>query len=254
MKFASDLRKQARQALRGNWFIAIIAGFIASFFGATTFGGSSFSLSGSNSSSSGGGTGTGDVNLEIEKIVNFLNDKEILPILITILLGTLLAIFAISLVQFLFGGAVGIGYSKINLDIIDGNRAKLGTLFGSFNVWTKALVARILRAIYVTLWSFLFIIPGIIASYSYSMVHYVMADNPDMTASEALQESKEIMKGNKWRLFCLALSFIGWEILAVIFTLGIGLLWVVPYQEAAIAALYRDICPVQKVDTTTNAI
>ena len=142
----------------------------------------------------------------------------------------------------------------MNIDIIDGRRARLSTVFSGFKVWTKALVARILRGIYIFLWSLLFIIPGIIATYSYSMVHYVMADHPDMTASEALRESKEIMKGNKWRLFCLALSFIGWEILAVIFTFGIGLLWVVPYQEAAIAALYRDICPIQRVNTVTEDI
>jgi uncharacterized membrane protein len=70
-----------------------------------------------------------------------------------------------------------------------------------------------------------------------------MADNPGMGANEAIAESKRLMNGNKWRLFCLCFSFIGWELLAVIFTLGIGMLWVVPYEEAAIAAFYRDICP-----------
>jgi uncharacterized membrane protein len=76
-----------------------------------------------------------------------------------------------------------------------------------------------------------------------------MAENPDMSANEAIRESKRLMKGNKWRFFCLQLSFIGWELLAIFFTAGIGLLWVVPYQQAAYAAFYRDICPKQQIDT-----
>jgi uncharacterized membrane protein len=85
------------------------------------------------------------------------------------------------------------------------------------------------------------------ASYSYVMVHYVMADHPELTAREALRESKEIMHGNRWRFFCMILSFIGWEILGIL-TLGIGFLWITPYQQAAIAAFYRDITGTDKQD------
>ncbi|MBQ9733117.1 MAG: DUF975 family protein, partial [Clostridia bacterium] len=127
-----------------------------------------------------------------------------------------------------------------NLDLMDGNEARVGTLFDYFNEWKKGFVARLLRSIYIFLWSLLFVIPGIMASYSYALVHYVMAEDPSLTAREALRESKEIMRGNRWRLFCLLLSFIGWDILGAL-TLGIGYLWITPYREAAIAAFYRDI-------------
>ena len=83
-------------------------------------------------------------------------------------------------------------------------------------------------------------IPGIIAAYRYSMATYIMAENPDMKAMEAIEASKQMMSGNKFRLFCLDLSFIGWDILGMI-TLGIGMLFVRPYQQAAKAAFYREV-------------
>lgn len=72
------------------------------------------------------------------------------------------------------------------------------------------------------------------------MTSYILAENPEMSAGEAIDRSEELMKGNKWRLFCLQFSFIGWSILCA-FTLGIGTLWLTPYMEAASAAFYRDI-------------
>ena len=90
------------------------------------------------------------------------------------------------------------------------------------------------------LWSLLFIIPGIIASYSYAMIPYIQAEHPEMAPGDVLARSKEMMEGNRWRLFCLQFSFIGWSILSSL-TLGIGNLWLTPYKQAATAAFYRDI-------------
>ena len=83
-------------------------------------------------------------------------------------------------------------------------------------------------------------IPGIIAFYANIMGAYIMLENPELTAREALAKSREMMKGNKWRLFCLSFSFIGWDILAAL-TLGIGHLFLCPYVEAANAAFYREL-------------
>jgi uncharacterized membrane protein len=248
MKLAQDFRRQAKEALRGKWFIALIAGIIASLLGGLNgMGSAGVSFGGSSSSEGGSGTvvppaGGGDVNVSDEML-------EILGIFF-IILGVVAVVAAImSIIYLIVGGAVGIGYSNFNLDIIDGREARIGTLFDSFDQWKTGFVARLLSSLYVTFWSMLFLIPGVIASYSYSMMHFVMAENPDMSANEAIRESKRLMKGNKWRFFCLQLSFIGWELLAIFFTAGIGLLWVVPYQQAAYAAFYRDICPKQQIDT-----
>ena len=84
------------------------------------------------------------------------------------------------------------------------------------------------------------VIPGIVAGYSYAMTEYILAESPNITASEAIQRSKVMMYGNRWRLFCLEFSFIGWGILATL-TFGIGYLWLTPYMQAAKSAFFREI-------------
>lgn len=72
------------------------------------------------------------------------------------------------------------------------------------------------------------------------MTSYILAENPEMTARDAIRKSKEMMQGNRTRLFCLGFSFIGWSIFSIM-TLGIGNLWLMPYMYAAEAAFYRDL-------------
>lgn len=72
------------------------------------------------------------------------------------------------------------------------------------------------------------------------MTDYILAEHPELTASEAIAQSKAMMEGNRWRLFCLQFSFIGWDILCAL-TLGIGNLALRPYRHAAEAAFYREI-------------
>jgi len=73
-----------------------------------------------------------------------------------------------------------------------------------------------------------------------SQVYYILAENEDMSVIEAMKESARIMKGNKFRLFILSLSFIGWFILGVI-TLGIGFLWITPYYTITATNFYKEI-------------
>lgn len=95
------------------------------------------------------------------------------------------------------------------------------------------------RDLYTILWTLLFIIPGIVKSYEYQMIPYLLAENPQMTKEQAFAESKRMMTGQKWKAFVLDLSFIGWNILSAI-TLGIlGIFYVQPYMDATHAALYE---------------
>lgn len=95
----------------------------------------------------------------------------------------------------------------------------------------------LLRAVYVILWTLLLIIPGIVKSYAYRMVPYILADNPDIGASRAIELSNRMTDGEKWDMFVLDLSFLGWYLLGVI-ALGIGVLFVMPYEDATKAELY----------------
>lgn len=95
------------------------------------------------------------------------------------------------------------------------------------------------RDLFTVLWTLLFIIPGIVKSYEYQMIPYLLADNPQMTKEQAFEESKRMMQGQKWKAFVLDLSFIGWNILSAL-TLGIlGIFYVQPYMDATHAALYE---------------
>ncbi|MFY9175469.1 MAG: DUF975 family protein [Peptococcia bacterium] len=113
-------------------------------------------------------------------------------------------------------------------------------LFAGFSSFGKAFCLYFVMYIFILLWTLLFIIPGIIASFRYSMAFFILADNPEIGVLEAIRQSKEMMVGHKWRLFVLGLSFLGWAILATL-TFGIGYLWLCPYMITTISNFYRTI-------------
>jgi len=107
--------------------------------------------------------------------------------------------------------------------------------------YANCVKAMILRDVFTFLWTLLFIIPGIVKSYEYRMIPYLVADHPEFTYKEAFAESKRLMRGNKWKTFVLDLSFIGWWILSGI-TFGLlGVFYVSPYYSATAAALYEEL-------------
>lgn len=125
--------------------------------------------------------------------------------------------------------------------LTDGDARLTSNMFGNtFNGYLKNVWAMFLYNVFVLLWSLLLLIPGIIKTYAYSMTPYILKDNPELSANEAINLSCKMMKGHKFDLFLLHLSFIGWYILNV-FTFGIGMLWLMPYITTAQAAFYQDI-------------
>ena len=131
-------------------------------------------------------------------------------------------------------------YNDVRDTLDPKKNAAFETLFEYFSHWKTTTIARLLRALYVFLWSLLFIIPGIVAGFSYAMTDYILAETPELTADEAITQSKTMMYGNRFRFFCLQFSFIGWGILATL-AFGIGHLWLTPYKQAAYAAFYREV-------------
>ena len=107
--------------------------------------------------------------------------------------------------------------------------------------YKKSILIYLLTSVYIFLWSLLFVIPGIIKGYSYAFADCVRMDNEELSTEQCINKSRELMKGKKMKLFLLDLSFIGWYILAIFFTFGIGLLWVSPYHESARLAFYENL-------------
>lgn len=138
-------------------------------------------------------------------------------------------------------GPLQFGLSKIFLGLARGNQSvRLEDTFSGFNDFGDNLLLGLITSIYTFLWSLLFVIPGIVKAYSYSMVYYIKNDNPNFTWKQCIDESRRIMHGNKARLFLLDLSFFGWIIVGSL-CFGIGMLWVIPYKEAARANFYEEI-------------
>lgn len=236
MRVAEDFRSIARDALAGKWKIAVLVGLVAMLLGAVdglgpdvsihidaSSANASFKFAGQTIFSTGGGL-----------------DSDIGALLV----GGFTYILFISLVigagYFVLRSIISVGYAKFNLLLVDGFEGSFDDLFAYFSHWKTTAIAKFLQGAYIFLWSLLFVIPGIIASLSYAMTDYILAENPQISASEAISWSKEMMDGNRFRLFCLEFSFIGWHILCA-FTFGIGNLWLTPYKQAAIAAFYREV-------------
>ena len=148
---------------------------------------------------------------------------------------------ASSLALIIVEGPLLLGFYGICFSVLDGKSFDLGNLFDGFKNFSNALVLHLLNTIFIALWSLLFIIPGIVKSYSYSMSYYIMLENPQMRPNAARVASMQLMDGNKGRLFCLHLSFIGWYLLGLL-TFGILYLWIIPYVNTATAVFYRQIC------------
>lgn len=129
------------------------------------------------------------------------------------------------------------------LGIARWNEPTISDVFAVYKEWElslKVIGTSILVGIFTILWSLLLIIPGIIKGLSYSQVFFLMKDNPQLSALEAITESKIRMKGYKWKYFLMNLSFIGWVFIAI-FTLGIGFLWLTPYISTANATFYNEL-------------
>ncbi len=247
MKLATDFRYSARETLRGKWLIAVLAGVIASLLGGLGSKGVDIKLNIDLSDP--------NVSLEYAGQTFFTTNGGLNDHLGLFIAGSavyiILAAIVLAIVYYILGSVVEVGYAKFNLELADRTETKVETLFTYFYNWKTTSAARFLQSLYILLWSFLFIIPGIIASYSYAMTSYILADHPELTAGEAIARSKEMMDGNRFRLFCLQMSFIGWAILCA-FTFGIGNLWLTPYRQAAEAAFYRDISGTEKAERMDN--
>lgn len=230
MLLAADFRERARNALSGNWGVAVGTGFVASLLGAYTALGNS----------SGGSSSSSDLSDEDIALLTEEIPQEVLLIIATILgiIAIVAVIYAIA--TFIIGGPITLGYVKFNLDMVNGYRPSFSDLFSQFHRFGEGFLLQFLRGLFIFLWTLLLIVPGIIATYSYAMAPYILYENPGMSANDAITESKKMMDGNKWRLFCLSFSFIGWQLLSI-FTLGILNLWINPYMEAAYAAFYEEL-------------
>ncbi len=147
-----------------------------------------------------------------------------------------------NIVSIVLSGPLQLGVAIFFLTFIRAGQAEIGMLFAGFKNFGSALVAHLLMTIFIILWMLLLIIPGIIAALAYSQTFYLLADNPALGPLEAIRRSREIMRGYKWKLFCLALRYFCWSLLCLL-TLGIGYIFLMPYMSVGYARFYDDLHP-----------
>lgn len=133
-----------------------------------------------------------------------------------------------------------VGRAKFHLEYSksDGD-PKIKLLFSYFNVYFKTLGLHLLIILVIWIGFLLLIVPGIILSFALSQCSYILAEDPEMGIIECMKESIRIMKGRKFDYFILQLSFIGWDILSIL-SLGIGFLFLIPYQSMTNTYFYLD--------------
>lgn len=231
MKTAKEIRQIAWNYMMKNILLVILVGAVAGFLGAA---GAKFELT--------FGTGVkGQFSTEsVSNYVDLIQQADFSRVLALMIAGFGVLAFIWWLIKVVIGGAVTLAYRDFNLQLIDGKKIDMDSIFEQLKRLWSGFSLNFMTGLFILLWSCLFMIPGIIAGYRYSMASYIMAENPGMGAMEAIRESKKLMKGKKWRLFCLDLSFIGWDFLGYI-TFGIGMFFVSPYENAARAVFYREI-------------
>lgn len=206
-----EIKRNARQALKGKWGFAILLIIIT--FAITSM--IPFII-----------------NVALDGGISDANDS------LGSNIGNLVSLFLMP---------ISVGRNWVFLSIVRGEKAEISHLFRLFmdaKKYFKSLGLSLLVVIFTILWALLFIIPGIIKGLAYSQVNYLYKDHPEYKITQLITESRRLMDGYKWKYFLLNLSFIGWGILCI-FTLGIGLLWLIPYINTSLAEFYR-----QRTETT----
>ena len=147
---------------------------------------------------------------------------------------------SLKIIGLIISGPLSLGYTTLIVLISRNQKPDFAILFGGFKRFGTSFAAYLLRFIFIILWTLLLIIPGIIACLRYSQTFYILSEDENIGSLEAISKSKEMMMGNKWKLFCLYFRFIGWFILCIV-TLGFAGLYVGPYLSQSCANFYNDL-------------
>lgn len=227
----ADLKARAKEALRSFYWKGVLACLIAAILGGGTSG-SSISIPGTRTSTDW-----------VDGTFGTMNSGEILAIMAVFLIIMIVILLVVTVLVTFVGNVVNIGKIRFFMESSEQQgTAEIGRLFFGFSGgnYLNIVGTMFCKGLFTTLWSLLFIIPGIYKHYEYYMVPYILAENPGIDRKEAFRASKELMDGVKFSTWVLELSFIGWYLLGSLLC-GIGVLFVHPYYEMTLVELYRSI-------------
>ncbi|MBQ8683403.1 MAG: DUF975 family protein [Clostridia bacterium] len=212
----AGIKEWAKRRLAENRWLLVLVTFLGGLLGALEGGGTSFNF---------------NTDTQVELPVDGL--APVLMVAVVVML-----LFAIGYGVFV-GNVVHVGYHGWMLRYARGEQPPVGEMFASFRIYLPAMKTMLLHDVYIFLWTLLFIIPGIVKTYAYSMTRYIIYENPNLTPDQAITLSRKMTDGYKGELFVLGLSFVGWNLLSGL-TLGLlGVLYVNPYMYLTQAGTYE---------------
>ena len=213
-----EVKEKARTAFKANYWPCVGVGMLMSIL----TGGTIFSTSAQGDST------------ELQNALESGQTEVIAGIIIGFAVVSLISI----LVKIFIANPVEVGGYHFFKENTKEPGAPFGLIKTGFHNFGHTFATLLLRDVFLVLWGLLFIIPALIKGYSYCMVPFILTEHPELSATEVITRSREMMNGHKWRAFLLDLSFIGWILLGVL-TLGLGLIfWTEPYMYSTRAALY----------------
>lgn len=219
------LKKNGWEAIKPNYWMALVATLIISF------------LSGGSSGFTGGGSGNTEQLTQLMEESD-MSTSEMMTIL-GVVIGVAVFVMLLGIAYSVFvGNVVQVGMPRFFCNAREGI-INISDVFGNFKKgrYLNTVKTMFFMNLYVFLWSLLLIIPGIIKTYEYTLVPYLMSQNPNLDHNRALEISKKTMEGEKWNYFVLELSFIGWYLLGIL-ACCIGSIFVEPYRCATLAEFY----------------
>lgn len=231
-----EIKAKAKVAFKANYWKCVLVAFIGSLFTGAAVSSSANSATDTANSA----TGTQDV---AELTEYFNQNPEALALVISVVIGALLFIMLVStVVKCFINNPIKMGCDSFYLKNSDDPNTGVGEIKTGFkpsygrNIW-----ALFLKDLLVSLGCLLFIVPGVIIALQYQLVPFILAEDPDIKAGDALRKSKEMMKGHKWEAFMLDLSFFGWYFLGALTAGILYVFYVNPYVNAADAEFYKAV-------------
>lgn len=221
----SEVKEKGKESFKRNYWMSVIVAFIYSLF----FASATYSAS----------RNQGEVESQLSGEAANNPDFGLVLLVVLGILGVVLLV--LKLIDLFVFNPLEVGCNRFFLVNQDTNAQLPEVLYAFKNNYINSVLGLFIRDIVIAIGCICFIIPGLILSYSYRMVPYILADNPSVSPIEALKTSRAMMKGQKWNCFVYDLSFIGWYILSAC-TLGIlAVFYVNPYKYNSNAELYRRI-------------
>lgn len=243
-------KSKARVALKGNWQTALVVTFFAGIIPTILSTLSAVSIP------------------DITMYATYGQIERYLTEIQKVSSGVWIAYAVLNLLSFACTPALLLGSNHYFIERLRANDLDVNALASRVNIWLKALWLHVIMFVRIFLWSLLFIVPGVIAAIRYSMAPYYLAEDPTMTAMEALEKSKNSMANMKMSYFSLLISFVGWSLLAMVvqsmlvsMSTVIALvaaqfmqLMIATYQNAAVASFYITVSSENGVSTAHREV